>query len=94
MVAPKDDLGQGLPIDGWMVEVVCVLGGLGLGKPGQDGTGERGVLEGLVTELVTVDDLDGGILRDPSGQRTLARPDPADQSHDRGAIVLYHGVVL
>ena len=92
MVVPKDDLSQGLPIDGWLVGLVRVLGGLG--KSVKDGAGEGRILEGLVTELVTVDDLDGGILRDPSGQRALAGSDPADQSHDRGAIVLCHGVVL
>ena len=94
-VVSENDPGQGRSVD-LVVGVGCVrvVGGPGLGKPIEDRTGERGVFEGVVTELVTVEDLDRGMLRDPSGQGTLARPDPADQSHDRGAMILWHGVFL
>ncbi|GIS58681.1 MAG: hypothetical protein CM1200mP2_09060 [Planctomycetaceae bacterium] len=70
------------------------LRGQGPGKSFEDQSGDGGLGERLVSELVAVQHFDGRILRDPSGQGTFARPDPADQSHDRSAMILWHGVVL
>ena len=78
----------------WLVRVCCVFRVVrvgGLGEPIEYEFGECCVVEGLVSELVCVEDFDVSVLCDPASECTFARSNSADASDDgsgRGARIL------